>query len=134
MSNVIEIEGIGAVYSRKLHDAGVPTTEALLTEGATPHGREALASRTGISRKRILRWVNRADLFRIHGVAEQYSDLLAAAGVETVVELAQRKPRNLHQKLEQVNETRHLVRHLPKLEQVKDWVEEATNLPRVVSY
>jgi predicted flap endonuclease-1-like 5' DNA nuclease len=134
MSNVIEIEGIGEVYSRRLHDAGVGTTDALLSEGATPQGRDALASKTGIARKRILRWVNRADLFRIHGVAEQYSDLLAAAGVETVLELAQRKAKNLHQKMAQTNEARKLVRHLPQLEQVEAWIEEARNMPRVVSY
>jgi predicted flap endonuclease-1-like 5' DNA nuclease len=134
MANVIEIEGIGEVYSRKLHEVGVPTTEALLNEGATPEGRDTLAGKTGIPRKRILRWVNRADLFRIRGVGEQYSDLLAAGGVETVLELAQRRADHLHQKLVETNQNRKLVRHVPELEQVADWIEQAKKLPRVVSY
>jgi hypothetical protein len=71
MSNVIDIEGVGKVYSQKLHEAGVATTEALLAEGATPKGRKDLAHRTGIGDHLILKWVNRADLFRIKGVAEQ---------------------------------------------------------------
>jgi predicted flap endonuclease-1-like 5' DNA nuclease len=134
MANLIDIEGIGAVYARRLKEAGVASTEALLAEGATPKGRKGLAERTGIAPGRILHWVNRADLFRIPGVAEQYSDLLAAAGVETVLELAQRAPEHLHAKMAEIGHTRHLVRHLPSLEQVSVWVQEAKSLPRCVSY
>ena len=134
MANVIDIEGIGEVYAQKLRDKGVGTTEALLGEGATPHGRKELADKTGISDRLILKWVNRADLFRIKGIGEQYSDLLAAAGVETVLELAQRRADHLHQKMVETNEAKKLVRVVPGLEQVADWVEQAHKLPRVVSY
>jgi predicted flap endonuclease-1-like 5' DNA nuclease len=134
MPNVIHIEGIGEVYARKLLDAGVPTTEALLEAGATPQGREALFEKTGIGHGLIRKWVNRADLFRIKGIGEQYSDLLAAAGVETVLELAQRVPEHLHQKLVETNEAKRLVRHVPSLEHVAEWVEQALKLPRMVSY
>jgi predicted flap endonuclease-1-like 5' DNA nuclease len=134
MPNVIHIEGIGEVYAKKMEEAGVPTTEALLEAGATPKGREVLAEKTGIGHKLILKWVNRADLFRVKGVGEQYSDLLAAAGVETVLELAQRVPENLHRQLVETNETSKLVRHVPSQEHVAEWVELAGKLPRVVSY
>jgi predicted flap endonuclease-1-like 5' DNA nuclease len=134
MPNVIHIEGVGEVYARKLLDAGVPTTEALLEAGATPQGREALAEKTGIGHGLILKWVNRADLFRVTGIGEQYSDLLAASGVETVLELAQRVPEHLHQKMVETNESRRLVRHVPSSDHVADWVAQAGKLPRVVSY
>jgi predicted flap endonuclease-1-like 5' DNA nuclease len=134
MPNVIHIEGIGEVYARKLLDAGIPTTEALLDAGATPQGRDALAEKTGIGHALILKWVNRADLFRVKGIGEQYSDLLAAAGVETVLELAQRVPEHLHPRLVETNAARSLVRHVPSLEHVTGWVDEAGKLPRVVSY
>ena len=134
MPKVIEIEGIGEVYAGKLAEAGVPTTDALLEAGATPQGREALCEKTGIGHTLILKWVNRADLLRVEGVGEQYSDLLAAAGVETVLELAQRVPEHLHQKLAEVNEAKKLVRHVPSLEHVAGWVEHAGKLARVVSY
>jgi predicted flap endonuclease-1-like 5' DNA nuclease len=134
MPNVIHIEGIGEVYGTKLHEAGVPTTEALLEAGATPQGREDLSEKTGIGHALILKWVNRADLFRVKGVGEQYSDLLAASGVETVLELAQRVPEHLHDKMVQTNESRKLVRHVPSLEHVAEWVEHAGRLNRVVSY
>jgi predicted flap endonuclease-1-like 5' DNA nuclease len=134
MSSVIDIEGIGQVYSQKLHEAGVATTEELLQQGATPSGRKELAQKTGISDRLILKWVNRADLFRVKGIGEQYSDLLAAAGVETVLELAQRRPDHLHQKMVETNEAKKLVRVVPGPEQVADWVKQAHKLHRVVSY
>jgi hypothetical protein len=40
----------------------------------------------------------------------------------------------LHQKLVETNETKRLVRHVPSLDHVADWVEQAGKLTRVVSY
>ncbi|UCC86941.1 MAG: DUF4332 domain-containing protein [Anaerolineales bacterium] len=134
MVNLIEIEGIGAAYAQKLSAAGIQTTEALLVQGATPAGRDVIAEKTGISNKMILEWVNHADLFRIKGVGEEYADLLEAAGVDTIPELAQRNPENLHQKLAQVNQEKELVRRLPPKAAVSDWVQQAQQLPRVISY
>ncbi len=134
MANIIDIEGIGATYAQKLTEASISTTEALLEKGATPKGRQDLAQSTGISPKLILEWVNLADLFRIKGIGEEYSDLLEEAGVDTVVELAQRNPENLHAKLQEINEQKKLVRQVPGLSQVQDWVSQAKQLPRVVTY
>jgi hypothetical protein len=52
---------------------------------------------TSITEKLILGWVSRADLTRVKGIGEEYADLFEAAGVDTVPELAQRKPENLLQ-------------------------------------
>lgn len=134
MAKVIDIEGIGEVYAQKLEAAGVATVERLLSEGASPKGRTALAEKTGISGTLLLKWINRADLFRVKGVGTQFSDLLEAAGVDTVVELAHRKPENLHAKLVEVNEVKKLVRALPTLENLQGWVEHAKTLPRVLTY
>jgi predicted flap endonuclease-1-like 5' DNA nuclease len=82
----------------------------------------------------ILEWVNHADLFRIKGVGEEYADLLEEAGVDTVPELAQRNPANLHAKLGEVNAAKKLVRRLPTAAQVTDWVDQAKALPRVITY
>jgi predicted flap endonuclease-1-like 5' DNA nuclease len=134
MASVIDIEGIGDVYAHKLHEAGVATTDTLLQQGATPQGRKELAEKTGISDRLVLKWINRADLFRVKGLGEQYSDRLAAAGVETVLELAQRSPDHLYEKLVETNEAKNLVRGLPTLDHVAAWVAQAHQLPRVVSY
>ncbi|HEY57698.1 MAG TPA: DUF4332 domain-containing protein [Anaerolineae bacterium] len=128
------IEGIGPVYAAKLREAGIATTEALWKKGASRQGRKELAARTGLSEGQILEWVNHADLFRIKGIGPEYADLLEAAGVDTVPELAQRNPDNLYQKLIEVNATKKLVRRLPTLDMVKDWVAQAKALPRVIEY
>lgn len=134
MAKLIDIEGIGEVYANKLAEVGLTTTGQLLKAGATPKGRADLVESTGIAKERILDWVNRADLFRIKGVGEEYSDLLELAGVDTVPELAQRNADNLHAKLAEVNAEKKAVRVLPSLNKVKDWVAQAKELPRAVSY
>jgi predicted flap endonuclease-1-like 5' DNA nuclease len=134
MATIADIEGVGESYAAKLKEAGVGTVEALLKEGATPAGRKALADKTGISDKLLLKWTNHADLFRINGVAGEYAELLEAAGVDTVPELAQRNAENLHKKMEEVNAAKNLVRNLPSSASVTKWIEEAKTLPRVVTY
>lgn len=134
LARIVEIEGIGEVFAAKLEGAGVPTVEALLQQGGSPAGRKALAEKTELSTARILEWVNRADLMRVKGVGSEYSDLLEAAGVDTVKELATRRPDNLQAKMVEVNEAKKLVRRVPTLNEVDAWVAEAKTLPPMVSY
>jgi predicted flap endonuclease-1-like 5' DNA nuclease len=134
MTSLLKVEGIGETYAGKLTAIGISTTQALLDKGSTPKGRKEIAEQSGISEKLVLEWVNHVDLFRIKGVGEEYADLLEEAGVDTVPELAQRKPENLHQKLAEVNQAKKLVRQLPSLAQVQSWVEQAKELPRVIQY
>jgi len=134
MTKLVDIEGIGEVYAGKLEEAGVRSAEDLLKKGATPKGRKELAEKSGVSEKLVLEWVNHMDLFRIKGVASEYSDLLEEAGVDTVPELAQRNGANLFQKLVEVNDAKKLVRKLPVQSQVEDWIEQAKKLDRVIQY
>jgi predicted flap endonuclease-1-like 5' DNA nuclease len=75
-----------------------------------------------------------ADLFRIKGVGEEYADLLEAAGVDTVPELAQRNAENLAAKMAEVNDSKKLVRQVPSATAVEKWVEEAKALGRRITY
>jgi len=134
MTRLIKIEGIGETYAQRLEQAGFSTIEELLEQGASPKGRQELVDKTGISATLILKWVNRADLVRVKGIGEEYADLLEAAGVDTVPELAQRNPQNLYPKLAEVNAEKKLVRRVPALSQVQDWVAQAKDLPRKVTY
>lgn len=134
MTALTAIEGIGPAYAEKLKAAGVGSLVALLKAGATAKGRKELVGATGISDKLVLEWVNRADLFRVNGIGEEYSDLLEQAGVDTVPELAQRNAENLLKKMVEVNEAKKLVRKLPTQEQIQGWIDSAKSLPRVVEY
>jgi len=129
---IIDIEGVGEVYAQKLQVAGIKTVEQLLEQGAHPKGRDEIAEKTGISGALILRWVNHADLIRIIGVAEQFAELLEAAGVDSVPELSHRVAENLHAKLVEINEKKNLVRRLPSVGQLDHWIEQCKNLPRAV--
>jgi len=134
MTKLIHIGGIGKAYEKKLNGGGLYSMQDLLDKGATAKGRKAIAEKTGISDALILKWANRADLFRVIGIGDQYADLLEAAGVDTVPELAQRKADTLFQKLVDTNNAKKLVRKLPALSQIKDWVVQAKKLPRLLTY
>lgn len=134
MTKIMDIEGIGPVYAAKLQGIGIKSVEALLEAGAQPKGRQELADKADISKDLILEWVNHADLYRIKGVGEEYSDLLEEAGVDTVVELATRKPENLLKKILEINGEKKLVRRPPSQKMVEDWVSQAKDLPRAVFY
>ena len=129
-----DIEGIGPKYAKKLRDVGVKRTNNLLDRGATRKGRQELADATGLEASLILKWTNMADLMRVRGVGEEYSELLEAAGVDTVKELRTRKPQNLHTAMAEANTSKKLVRQLPGLAQVEKWVKHAKELKPVMSY
>ena len=104
MTELTVIEGIGPAYEEKLQGAGVGSCEALLEQGATKSGRQAIVDASGMSATLILKFVNHADLCRVKGVGGEYAELLEASGVDTVPELAQRNADNLAAKMAEVNE------------------------------
>ena len=129
-----EIEGVGPVSGEKLRNAGVTTVEKLLEAGKTKKQRKELAELSGLSESFILKITNMADLFRNKGIGQEFSELLEAAGVDTVPELAQRKPENLVAKMVEVNEAKKLTRRTPTVSEVEGWVAQAKELPRVIEY
>jgi len=131
---LMSIQGIGETTEKKLNTAGVTSVDELLNKGATPKGREELAEKSGVPAAQILRFVNYADLFRIKGIAGQTAELLEAAGVDTVAELAQRNPANLAAKLKEVNDAKKLTGKVPTEKQVAEWIEIAKTLPKKVTY
>jgi predicted flap endonuclease-1-like 5' DNA nuclease len=129
-----EIEGVGPANAARLRDAGVQSVEGLLEAGASRAGRKQLAEQSGLSAEQILRWVNHADLFRIRGVAGEYAELLEAAGVDSVPELARRNPDRLAEALAAANDARKLVRQVPSAKHCATWVSEAKTLDRAVQH
>ncbi len=129
-----KIEGIGTTFAERLAAEGIATSKDLLEAGKTRRRREDLSEKTGISNQLILEWVNLADLIRVKGVSEEYSDLLEEAGVDTVVELARRNPEKLHAKILELNKEKKLVRRTPSKGMVTNWIEQAKKLPRIVEY
>jgi len=131
---ITDIEGIGPVHQKELEKAGIKTVDKLLEKGCTRAGRKEIAKASGVDEKRVLDWVNMADLFRINGIASQFAELLKASGVETVKELRTRNAEHLHAKLEEVNAIKKLTRVVPSQNQVEDFIEKAKNLEPMVTY
>ena len=129
-----EIEGIGPVYGKKLAAAGITTTNKLLECCASAKGRREIAGKTGLDDGQLLKWANLADLMRISGIGKQFSELLEAAGVDTVKELRNRRPDNLAAKMKEVNTAKKLTRSTPSEKQVARWVDQAKSLPPVITH
>jgi len=131
---VTEIEGIGPAYSEKLAALEITSIDQYLLATADREGRKEVAEKTGISPKLVLEWANRADLMRVPGIGEEFSDLLEQAGVDTVNELKFRNAENLYNALVEINQEKNLVRRLPSHSDVESWIESAKQLPAVLTY
>lgn len=132
--SLIKIEGIGDKYANILANAGVKTTTSLLTKARTPKQREYLSKITGISKKLILEWANLADLMRVKGIGEEWSDLLEEAGVNTVKELKKRNADNLYNAMVKINAKKKLVRRVPPRGYINAWVKQAAKLKPILEY
>ena len=126
------IEGIGPTYGNKLRNSGVKVVGDLLRAGSTRSRRRILANKIDVAPGTLLKWVYRADFFRIRGIGTQYSALLESAGVNTVTDLSRRNPKNLYARLKEVNRRKNLVRRVPPYRTVQVWTRSAKNLTRIV--
>ena len=129
-----EIEGVGPAYATKLATADIGTTDDLLKLCCDAKGRKATAETTGVSEHQLLKWANMADLMRISGVGSEFSELLEAAGVDTVKELRNRNAANLAAKMAEVNATKKLTRTVPSEKTVTGWVEQAKSLDPLITH
>ena len=135
MTTIIDqLRGMSQGLATKLRAHGISNSDQLLEAVRTPADRQALAEALGIEPRAVLELGNRADLARIKGIGGVFSDLLEHAGVDTVRELATRRPDNLRAKMAEVNGDRELSGRTPSLGMVEGWVEQAKSLPRVLEY
>ncbi|NJO22164.1 MAG: DUF4332 domain-containing protein [Sphingomonadales bacterium] len=129
-----DIEGIGKVYGEKLRGSGIKDTDALLIAAKTSAQRKMLAEKSGLTEKQVLKFANMADLYRVNGIGSEFSQLLEAAGVDTVMELARRRADDLTKKIAEVNAAKKLTRRVPTEVDVSKWIEQAKVLPRALEY
>jgi predicted flap endonuclease-1-like 5' DNA nuclease len=132
--SITQLKGVSQDIANKLRGQGLGTCETFLSAAGTPAGRRQLAEQTGMDHNIILELANRADLSRINGIGRVFSDLLEDLGVDTVKELAGRRPENLHAKMVEVNSTLKDSKRVPTAMQVEGWVSQAKALPTVLQY
>jgi len=131
---ISKIEGMTAFSASKLKTLGIRTTDALLEAARTVKGRKLLAAKTGISEQQFLEWANVSDYMRIPGMGRAKVELVRAAGVTTVRELALRNPARLAQNIRDVNTKRKLVRVLPSEKSVEQLIAQARKLQPKITY
>ncbi len=132
MAKIGQVEGIGPVFREKLENAGIMTTEALLTKCATAAGRADLASSADIQPKRLMSFVSRADFFRVKGVGRQFSELLQNVDVHTVQQLAAADAEALNASMTEVNEQKNLTKAVPSAKQIQGFIDVAKTLDAIV--
>ncbi|AWM06557.1 MULTISPECIES: DUF4332 domain-containing protein [Bradyrhizobium] len=131
---ISEIEGLSVFAANKLKAQGIRTTDGLLEAAGTVKGRKALSAKTGISEQLLLEWANVSDYMRIPGMGRAKVNLVRAAGVTTVRELAYRNPARLAQSMRDANEKKKLLRILPSEKSVGDIIAKAKKLQPKITY
>ncbi|HEY9854595.1 MAG TPA: DUF4332 domain-containing protein [Stenomitos sp.] len=128
------VMGIGPVYGVKLRQAGVTTTQKLQEATATRRQRQDLAQKADIPYKLVLAWAQKVELMRIKGIGPRQSNLLAAVGVSSVKELAQRRADNLAERVGIANAFKpQFVANTPSQATVANWIEAAKGMPKAIS-
>lgn len=131
---IAQIDGLGPEALRRLKSIGIRTTGKFLEAASSAKGRKRVAQETGLAETDLLAWANLADCMRIRGMGKAKAELLRAAGVNTVRELAHRNPARLAKAMEDANRERKLVRALPSDRSVAKLIELAQRLPIKISY
>jgi predicted flap endonuclease-1-like 5' DNA nuclease len=129
-----DIEGIGPVYRSKLSKAGINSTADLLKQCGSAKGRRQVTVTSGLEESQLLKWANLADLMRIRGIGTQFSELLEAAGVDTVKELRNRRVDNLAAAVKAANAKRKLTRATPSERRIAAWIAEAKGMTPMISH
>lgn len=132
--SIQKIEGIGPAYGNKLRKAGIRTTRDFLKHCCDAKGRKQAAKDTGLSTRQLLEWANLADLMRVTGIGPQYSELLEAAGVDTVKELCKRNAENVAIKMKQVNLRKRVARTVPSAPMVQQWISKAKKMKPLITH
>lgn len=87
---VIDIEGVGDYFSRRLRDLGVKTIGDLANAEVRP-----LAQQLEVPEQVILNWRSMGELIDVWGIGPQFAELLLRCHVRSVRELAESEPEEL---------------------------------------
>lgn len=132
--SINNIKGVSSTHARTLKKHGLGNSDKYLVATRTAQMRRELASKLRVEEKMVLEHANRCDLARIKGVGVAFSNLLEDAGVDTVRELANRVPQNLHEKMMERNKGKRIAHRHATMKEVESWVKQAKSLPTMLEY
>lgn len=128
------IKGVSSTHAKTLKKHGLGNSDKYLAATKTAQMRRELANKLRVDEKMVLEHANRCDLARVKGVGEAFSNLLEDAGVDTIKELANRVPENLHEKMMERNKGKRIAHRHATMKEVKSWVAQAKALPAGLEY
>jgi len=129
-----DLRGITDAMIAAFKKEGISQSDALIDAIATPATRKQWAAKLGVETAVVLELANRADLARVKGIGGVFGDLLEMAGVDTVKELAHRRPDNLLAKMVEINTEKKLSGRNPSLKDCESWVSQAKELGGKITY
>lgn len=129
-----ELRGITDAMVAGFKKEGINDSDSLIDAIALPAGRKQWAEKLGVTTAEVLELANRADLARIKGIGGVFGDLLEMSGVDTVKELAHRRPDNLQAKMVEINTEKKLSGRNPSLKDCESWVSQAKELGGKITY
>ncbi|GAI71738.1 unnamed protein product [marine sediment metagenome] len=127
---IIEIEGVGEEYAKKLEKAAIANVEDLMPLSWSKI--KELAKTTSISLKLLEKWQDQTELMVIKGVGPEYSEVLNKIGIDSTRELAYRNPKNTLDKIIEFDKKQpDVIRKIPKVEDIEGWINEAKEMYNV---
>jgi predicted flap endonuclease-1-like 5' DNA nuclease len=111
-----------------LRAAGVETTEEYLQRSQTRAQRQELAAQTGISELEVIVFARLCELLQIEGIGPRAAQLLRAAGVVSVEDLAAQDPVGLEERVAAVNAVEQLTGVTPSVENLTEWIAAAAGV------
>lgn len=134
--NVQTMEGIGPSTGDLFRGYGVATVGDYLRKLHSPHQREQASKDLNILRKPLDNWASMADFLRVDGVDHQFAELLQAAGLATIKELANSDAAHLANHMDEVNQSgKQLIAPTsPSSDQIENWIGQARGMAQVVTF
>ena len=125
--DIIDIEGIGEIYAKKLNKVGIVKLEDLIN--LTKARIKQLSVKTKVSAKMFDKWQEHANLMRINGIGPESAEVLNKIGIDSVKELAKRVPQATLDKIVEFDKKQpNVIRKLPTLADIKDWIAQAKKM------
>ena len=127
---IVDIEGVGEKYAKTLGKATIANVEDLVPLKWSEI--KELAKTTSISLKLLEKWQDQAELMVIKGIGPEYSEVLNRVGIDSSRELAYRNPKNTLESIVKFDkEQPDVIRKIPKVEEIEDWINKAKELNNV---
>jgi predicted flap endonuclease-1-like 5' DNA nuclease len=124
---LIEVEGIGETYAKRLETIGIKTTDDFLAADAA-----RVAAAAEVSPAVVEKWRGMAELMRVKGIGKQFAELLVRSGVASIDDLKQQEAKRLLALVNATQDATGVTIQGAKLNttRVGQWIREAKKMKR----